>query len=128
EARHKQGIGDDHVSVSWEGPGFSREVIPGRYLAPYYQNYAPEIRDQTFAIRGGAYPNTSIGVVEVTDLNAAESHHSFEITGGTGAGIFGIDADSGRIFVTDTEGLSSGSSFTLKVRARDTGSPVAQGV
>lgn len=28
----KQGWGDAHFSVAWKGPGFSREVIPGRVL------------------------------------------------------------------------------------------------
>jgi formylglycine-generating enzyme required for sulfatase activity/serine/threonine protein kinase len=33
EGRHKQGSGDDHFAVAWEGPGIAREVIPGRYLS-----------------------------------------------------------------------------------------------
>jgi len=35
EARHKEGTGEDHVAVAWQGPGFSREVIPGRWLSPF---------------------------------------------------------------------------------------------
>jgi hypothetical protein len=35
EARQMQGTGaDDYLAVAWEGPDHSREVIPGRFLAP----------------------------------------------------------------------------------------------
>lgn len=127
EARQKEGGGDDHVSVAWEGPGFLQEVIPGRYLAPYYQNYAPKIPDQSFAVREGAYEGRSVGVVAVTDVNATESHHSFQITGGTGFGIFEIDADSGRITIAKAGAFSAGQAFTLDVRTQDSGSRSRQG-
>lgn len=127
EARQKEGFGDDHVSVAWEGPGFSREVIPGHYLAPYYQNYAPSIPEHSFAVRVGAYEGKSVGRVTVTDVNAAENHHSFEITGGTGLGVFSIDTDTGLLRVSDPGALSAGNSFTLSVRAWDTGSPPTSG-
>ncbi len=32
EARHRDGIGGDHLAIAWEGPGFSREIIANRYL------------------------------------------------------------------------------------------------
>lgn len=35
EIIHKEGGGDDHFSVAWEGPGFSREIIAGQSIASY---------------------------------------------------------------------------------------------
>ncbi len=37
EALQKEGLGADNLSVAWEGPGFSRTVIPGEYLAPFLE-------------------------------------------------------------------------------------------
>jgi hypothetical protein len=33
-AVHKADVGDDYVSVAWEGPGISQQVIDGIYLSP----------------------------------------------------------------------------------------------
>jgi hypothetical protein len=35
EVLHKENTGSDHVSVSWQGPDFSQQVIDGLYLSPY---------------------------------------------------------------------------------------------
>ena len=35
EALHKAGTGNDNISVSWQGPGISQQVIDGLYLSPY---------------------------------------------------------------------------------------------
>jgi fibronectin type 3 domain-containing protein len=34
EILHKEDTGDDNISVAWEGPGISRQVIDGIYLSP----------------------------------------------------------------------------------------------
>ena len=34
-ALHKEGAGGDHVSVAWQGPGITQQVIDGAYLMPY---------------------------------------------------------------------------------------------
>ncbi len=34
EALMKENLGDSHVAIAWEGPGFGRTVIDGRFLAP----------------------------------------------------------------------------------------------
>ena len=31
---HKAGTGDDNISVSWQGPGISQQIIDGLYLSP----------------------------------------------------------------------------------------------
>jgi hypothetical protein len=34
EVLHKAGVGSDNLSVSWQGPGISQQVIDGLYLSP----------------------------------------------------------------------------------------------
>jgi fibronectin type 3 domain-containing protein len=36
EVLHKEDGGSDHLSVAWEGPGLSRQVIAGQYLSPWF--------------------------------------------------------------------------------------------
>ncbi len=129
EVRHKQGDGGNFVQVAWQGPGIAQQVIPGRFLAPFYQNYAPKVPAQTFSVRRGAYVGTTVGTTAVTDLNPGETAGSFAILGGTGAGFLGVDAPTGRIFVKDAALLNAAAanSCTLTVRATDSGTPALQG-
>ena len=40
ELLHKEGSGDDHFAVAWQGPGISRQVITSVYLQPWvYVDY-----------------------------------------------------------------------------------------
>lgn len=130
EVRQKDGGGGDHATVAWQGPGMaSKEIIPGRYLAPFLQNYAPTIPAQTMQIRKGAYTGATVGVLNVNDVNIFDNHEAFTILAGTGASFFGIDAATGRIYVKDSAALSATSltSCTLSIRAADTGSPSRTG-
>ena len=43
EVLHKEGTGNDNISVSWQGPGISQQVIDGIYLSPCcleFENFA----------------------------------------------------------------------------------------
>lgn len=124
EARHKEGSGGDHVAVAWTGPGISQQVIPGIYLAPHYQNYAPKLTVPGLVVRQNAYKGSTIGILQFTDANIGETPTSFEITGGTGASLFGVDA-TGRVFLVDGSALNPAitSSYTLQFRVTDSGSP-----
>jgi hypothetical protein len=51
EALHKEASGGDHVAVAWEGPGFTREVIPGASLSPWTGASAPGRDDIGLALR-----------------------------------------------------------------------------
>lgn len=126
EARQKEGIGGDHLTVAWQGPGFSRQVIPGRYLAPYSINFAPRIPATTMQVRNDAIDGFTVGKVPVTDVNAQDTH-SFTIVSGSGSAVFGVDASTGRIFVKNSAALTTGSSYTLGIRATDSGSPARTG-
>lgn len=129
EARHKEGSGGDHVAVAWQGPGISRQVIPGLFLAPYYQNYAPRVTPATMSIREDAAAGALLGTVAVTDVNTQDLRSAFAIVGGTGAGLFGIDASSGAIRLTNAGVMNAASTpfYTLTVRVSDNGAPVLGG-
>jgi hypothetical protein len=48
EVLHKEGTGDDHVAVAWQGPYLSRQIIDGTYLSPVnidftdFADFAPQ--------------------------------------------------------------------------------------
>jgi autotransporter-associated beta strand protein len=129
EVLHKEGTGGDHVAVAWTGPGITtREVIPGLFLAPFYQNYAPKIAATTFTVRENALVGQVVGTVVPNDLNSADSH-LFTITAGNGDGVFQIDGSTGRLTVARAGVLNAAaaSSRALTIRATDNGSPALNG-
>ncbi len=125
EARQKEGGGGDHLAVAWSGPPTSNKtnVIPGLYLAPYSMNYLPHSTGFTTNVRRDVFPGTRLGRVAVADPNAADTH-TFAILSGNTEDIFGIDP-AGYIVVTNEAALQATAtpSFTLSVRATDSGSP-----
>lgn len=124
EARQKEWGGGDHVQVAWQGPGIERQIIPGTYLVPYYQNYAPKVWEATFSVREGTYVGAIFGTVPVTDANPRDTY-SFAITGGTGAGVFDVDSSTGSISVKAGAVLNAAitPSYTLSVSVTDSGTP-----
>ncbi|MCU0780999.1 MAG: cadherin domain-containing protein, partial [Akkermansiaceae bacterium] len=130
EARHKEGGGGDHVAVAWTTPlDATRKVIPGIYLAPYFQNYAPKIPAVSFTVRENAIAGQPVGSIKPTDVNAANTFSEFTITAGNIDGVFGIDAATGRLFVARTGVLNRATraTYSLTVRTRDSGSPALTG-
>lgn len=129
EARHKEGGGGDHVAVAWSGPGITRQVISGLYLAPYYQNYAPKVTAATFSIRESALAGQPVGTVGATDVNAQDTFGGYTITAGNAAGIFGINAATGQLFVAQSGLLNATTtpSHTLTVQTTDNGTPALSG-
>ena len=64
EARHKQAFGGDHLQVAWQGPGMAeKQIIPGTWLAPYHQQYAPWAVPQTFDVREASAAETFVGQI-----------------------------------------------------------------
>ena len=130
EARHKEGTSTDHVAVAWTGPGITtRQVIPGIYLAPFYQNYAPKVTAGTYSIRRNSVSGQTVATIPVTDVNSTDTFSSFTITSGNSSGIFGIDSATGRLFVANGAALSASaaSSHTLTIQTTDSGSPALSG-
>jgi hypothetical protein len=121
EVRHKQGLGDDHLEVAWQGPGISRQIISGAFLMPYGQNAPPRIKDQTFTARRGADAGSVVGTVVAKDPNEGDVPCSWTVTGGTAAGWCAIDAASGLLYVKDGAALEGAvpGYHSLNVRAND---------
>jgi hypothetical protein len=77
EALHKEDTGNDNISVSWQGPGISQQVIDGIYLSPCcldlrdFSRFAPQWR-LTGCTAGNLWCNGADanrdGSVQITDL------------------------------------------------------------
>jgi len=134
EARHKEASGSDHVSVAWDirnaanATLVAQEIIPGRYLSPHEMNYTPRVT----AVATDVYRNTFQGATITrgvsADVNDGQTVN-WAITAGNSAGLFGIDAATGRLFVANAAALStaSASSVSLTLGATDNGSPPQTG-
>lgn len=85
-------------------------------------NTTPDLPDQTLQVAENAANGTSAGVLQATDPDVGQSL-TYSITGGTGAGIFTIDAATGDITVLDNSTLDyeTTTSYTLSVRVTDDG-------
>jgi autotransporter-associated beta strand protein len=129
EVRHKEGGGGDHVAVAWSGPGLTRQVISGLYLAPFYQNYAPKITAATFAVRENALVGQPVGTATASDVNAQDTFSAYAITGGNTGGVFGINPATGQLTVAQSGLLNATTtpSYTLTIRTTDNGTPALNG-
>ena len=96
EMRQKESNGGDHAAAAWSGPGISRQVIPGRYLAPFRQNYAPRPTG-SLSVSEVASAGTVIGTLSVIEANAGDTLSNYSITAGNEAGLFAIDANTGAV-------------------------------
>ncbi|TAE77930.1 MAG: hypothetical protein EAZ65_04090 [Verrucomicrobia bacterium] len=128
EARHKEAGGGDHLAVAWSGPGITRQVIPGLYLVPFYQNYAPT-PSGTFTIMETAPAGTVVGTASVADVNKQDSHENFTITAGNTNNVFAINPTSGQITVAAAGLLNANTTpfYNLTVRTTDDGTPALDG-
>lgn len=129
EARHKEGTVNDHVAVAWTTPlNAGWQVIPGLYLAPFYQNYAPKIASTTFSIRENALGGQTVGNITPADANQNESFGGFTILSGDPDGVFGIDPATGRLFLARAGMLAaSDPPRVLTIRLTDGGTPALNG-
>ncbi|MFP4313054.1 MAG: cadherin-like domain-containing protein [Alphaproteobacteria bacterium] len=83
-------------------------------------NDAPVLTVSPLSIAEDAANGDSTGTVVATDPDPGQSV-SYSITGGTGAGIFSIDATTGEVSVADNSTLDyeTTTSYTLIIRATD---------
>lgn len=128
EARHKEGGGGDHIQVAWQGPGMTaKEIIPGTWLAPYHQNYAPWVVSATSGIvRESATAGRRAGQVTFLEPDLGQAISSYTITGGNEAGIFAV-SPGGEITVANSSGLVAGTTHSLTISATDSGTPAMVG-
>jgi hypothetical protein len=128
EALHKESSGADHVQVSWQRPGMAgKEIIPGTWLAPHHQPYAPWSPPLAFSIRADCAPGTLSGRAVFIEPNPGQQVASHAITGGNDAGLFTIDAEDGEIRVAAGATPATGGDHVLTVAATDNGSPPQTG-
>jgi len=76
ETLHKEGGSLDNLAVAWEGPGFTREVIPAARLQhPYHGFSAPRFSADPLPLPGATrgQPYTASLAAFVTDTNTPES-------------------------------------------------------
>jgi len=132
ELRYKEGDGADHASVAWEvtpntGPAIPKQLIPGKYLAPFLQNYAPKVEQASFSIQADAYASTPVGTVVPTDVNVGDTHSGFTIVSGNSSGAFAIDPDTGEITIAVRNAVSVGQLHNLEIQVTDSGTPPLAG-
>ncbi len=130
EARHKEGGGDDNVAVAWQctSAGIPQEVIPGRFLAPYFLNYLPHVAGYTYNLHRDAIFLSRLPDLLVSDANTNDTH-TFGIVSGNPGSMFSMEPDSGAIRVVNETFLKaiSQSTIVMQVRATDNGTPVRSG-
>ena len=128
ELRHKEATGGDHAAVAWSGPGITRQIIPGLYLAPLYQNYTPKLSG-SLKVSETAIAGTVIGKPTVTDVNKQDSHDSYTITAGNAAGLFAINANTGDITLATAGQFSVLATpyYDLTISVTDDGAPPLTG-
>ena len=87
-------------------------------------NTAPAIEDASFKLSLGSADGTVVGDVVASDPNADDSL-TFEIVEGNEAGVFAIDASTGRITLADSLSLDFGATptYELIVKVSDSGDP-----
>ncbi|TAE90572.1 MAG: hypothetical protein EAZ81_09605, partial [Verrucomicrobia bacterium] len=128
EMRQKEGGGGDHLALAWSGPGISRQVIPGRYLAPFYQNYAPRPTGN-LSVPELAAAGTAIGKLPVVEVNTQDSLSNYTIIAGNNAGLFAVDANTGIVTLAQAGqfNLTTNSFYDLTFSVTDNGIPSRSG-
>lgn len=87
--------------IEWDGA----DVLSGMDNGPY-------------TINENSSAGTVVGTVAANDPDAGDTR-SYSITGGTGAGIFAVNAATGQITLTGSVNYESVSSYTLDLRVED---------
>jgi hypothetical protein len=128
EARHKQSSGGDHLQVAWQGPGMAaREIIPGKWLVPYRQAYAPWAPPQAFEVREDSAAGVKVGRVSFIEPNLNEEVVTYAITAGNEQENFTIHPLTGDIQVAADAELILGTTHVLTISATDDALPAATG-
>jgi endo-1,4-beta-xylanase len=93
------------------------------WLKGYVANDRPVVAPaQAFTVSQSAAAGAAVGTVAATDSNSGTVFQSWQITGGTGAGLFAINATTGALTVTNSTALAATTTnaYTLSVSVADT--------
>ena len=90
---------------------------------PASPNAAPTIIPATFGVAENSPAGTSVGSVQAADTDG--DNLAFAITGGTGMGVFDINATTGELTLLSSPDHEAATSYTLEVTVTDDGTPAA---
>ncbi len=93
------------------------------WLKGYVANERPVVTPaQTFTVSQSAAAGAAVGSVAATDSNSGTVLQTWQITGGTGASLFAINATTGALTVSNSAALAATttSAYTLSVSVADT--------
>ncbi|MES2661034.1 MAG: MBG domain-containing protein [Verrucomicrobiota bacterium] len=122
EARVKEGVGSDHLSVAWTGPSIPTiTLIDDADTEPYDSNIAPTpgAASYAFTLPANYTINTVAGTVAAADSPFEEIRYA--IVSGDPSGVFSINPTTGVITVANDSNISLGSIYHLQVGAQDSG-------
>ena len=122
EARHKEAGGGDHVEVGWTGPGLSgTNIIDLAQLSAVDLNAAPTMTNRSLVIPYAITNGTVITTMAATDSPVDKL--AYRITSGNANNTFGIDVDTGQLFIANNAAIVSQTqgAFSLQVQVQDNG-------
>jgi endo-1,4-beta-xylanase len=93
------------------------------WLKGYVANDRPVVAPaQAFTVSQHATAGAAVGSVTATDSNSGTVLQGWQITGGTGAGVFALNATTGALTVSNSAALAATTTpvFTLSVSVADT--------
>jgi autotransporter-associated beta strand protein len=128
ELRQKEATGGDHAAVAWSGPGITRQVISGLYLAPFHQNYAPR-PGGSLTVAQNALVNAVIGKPTVVEVNSQDTLSNYTITAGNTGNLFSINPTTGEIRLAIAGQFNPAVTpyYDLTVSVSDDGTPALVG-
>ena len=88
-----------------------------------YDNTAPELTAASFNVPENTNNGATVATITGTDADIGQTL-TYSISGGTGAGVFAIDANTGEVTVLDNSGFdfeTGDGSYTLDVTVTDNG-------
>jgi hypothetical protein len=118
------GVGEDFM-VMLTGAGQWNDIVGTGTNAYVIEWEGADVQATLTALQNGPYTiaeNTasgaSVGFVESFDIDASDTR-TYSVTGGTGTGMFAVNAATGEITLTASPNYEAATSYTLDVRVTD---------
>jgi hypothetical protein len=122
EARLKEALSNDHISIAWTGPGIPDiTVISNDFLTPYDSNTAPTFGSSqyNFTLDANVTAGTVLGTINAT--SQAFETIKYVILSSDDRSVFAIDPNTGQLSLQDPSALIPGQIFNLTVGSQDDG-------